>query len=75
MYLIIPASSFLKIRKENELMDSAQLLRKQILELTKEYYIQKFSKKSFIPGKDKINYGGRIFDEKDVIGSDSARFS
>ncbi len=42
-------------------------IRKQILVLTKKYYKKEFGKTKFIKGKDKINYAGRVFDEKELI--------
>ena len=44
------------------------ILRKEILEKTKEYYAVKFGvNKIFEPGKTKINYAGRVFDEKELV--------
>ena len=41
--------------------------RKQIKELVKEYYYEfKKSDKPFSPG-DRINYAGRVFDEKEMM--------
>jgi len=43
-------------------------IKKQILELTKEYYKEAHSQsKDFIPGKTFVNYGGRYFDEHELI--------
>lgn len=42
-------------------------IRKQILELTKEYYKAKFADNNFIPGKSRVNYAGRVFDEKELV--------
>lgn len=42
-------------------------IRKQILELTKDYYDEKFGNTEFIPGKTRVNYAGRVFDEKELI--------
>ena len=42
-------------------------IRKQILQLTKEYYKQKFPKKEFIPGKDVVKYAGRVFNEEELV--------
>lgn len=42
-------------------------IRKQILELTKQYYSEKFSNSSFTPGKSRINYAGRVFDENEIV--------
>ena len=48
-------------------MNSSKSLRKQILKLTQEFYQQQFSGKSFVAGKDRIHYGGRIFDENELM--------
>jgi CDP-6-deoxy-D-xylo-4-hexulose-3-dehydrase len=42
-------------------------IRDQILQLTKEYYKEKFANNSFIPGQSRVNYAGRIFDEKELV--------
>lgn len=42
-------------------------LRNKILELTKEYYKAKFADNNFIPGKSRVNYAGRVFDEKELV--------
>lgn len=42
-------------------------IRKQILELTKDYYESKFSKQVFEPGISRVNYAGRVFDEKELV--------
>ena len=42
-------------------------IREQILKLTREYYKEKFSENNFIPGKSRVNYAGRVFDEKELI--------
>ena len=41
-------------------------LKEQILELTKQYYEENHKPKEFVAGKDKVNYGGRFFDEKEL---------
>ena len=41
-------------------------IKKEILEKVKEYYNIKFEKKEFVSGKTKVNYAGRVFDEKEV---------
>ena len=43
----------------------SQEIRKKILDLTKEYYKEKFSNNTFEPGKQRVNYAGRVFDEKE----------
>ena len=45
-------------------------LKAQIFTLTKRYYQlvhRPQQKKDFLPGKSRINYGGRFYDEKDLI--------
>src|ERR1035437_3265812 len=46
---------------------SSNDIRRQILSLTKEYYKEKFGNPSFIPGESKVNYAGRVFDEKELL--------
>ena len=41
-------------------------LRKQITALTAEYYKARFEEKEFMPGKTKVNYAGRVFDEEEL---------
>ncbi|RGM44918.1 MULTISPECIES: lipopolysaccharide biosynthesis protein RfbH [Bacteroides] len=43
-------------------------LKQQILALTKEYYMEAHEQKSpFEPGKTFVNYGGRYFDENELV--------
>jgi len=42
-------------------------IRNKILELTKEYYKTKFNNSIFEPGISRVNYAGRVFDEKELI--------
>lgn len=49
-------------------MSKKDELKGQILSLTKEYYQEVHGqKKEFIPGKSFVNYGGRYFDEKELV--------
>jgi CDP-6-deoxy-D-xylo-4-hexulose-3-dehydrase len=41
--------------------------RDEILGLVKKYYQEKFSTKSFEPGQDLVHYGGRVFDEQELV--------
>lgn len=41
-------------------------LRKQITALTAEYFKARFEERGFIPGKTKVNYAGRVFDEEEL---------
>jgi CDP-6-deoxy-D-xylo-4-hexulose-3-dehydrase len=42
-------------------------IRDQILKLTKDYYAAKFGDVNFIPGKSRVNYAGRVFDETELV--------
>lgn len=49
-------------------MSKKELLKKQILDLTREYYAEVHAaKKEFIPGKSFVNYGGRYFDDEEIV--------
>lgn len=50
-------------------MTDHKQLRKEILEKTIEYYKSRFDKKEFIPGKTRVNYAGRVFDENEIINA------
>lgn len=47
-------------------MTSEKELRQQILELVKQYHQLKFKAADFVPGETKVNYAGRVFDEKEI---------
>lgn len=47
--------------------ERVDILRNEILDKVKEYYIEKFANNDFFPGKHKVNYAGRIFDEKELV--------
>src|SRR5450759_930334 len=44
-------------------------LRAEIISKTIEYYQAKFAKPEFVPGKSKVNYAGRVFDEKELVNA------
>ena len=49
-------------------MSRKEDLKKQILELTREYFQEVHNpKQSFKPGKTKVNYGGRFFDAEEIV--------
>jgi len=48
-------------------MNKSDEIRSNIRRLTKEYYRAKFGKQTFIPGKTKVNYAGRVFDELELV--------
>jgi CDP-6-deoxy-D-xylo-4-hexulose-3-dehydrase len=50
-------------------MDDHKTIRKEIISKTIEYYQAKFAHKEFIPGKTRVNYAGRIFDEKEIVNA------
>lgn len=51
--------------RENKI--KAEQVKKQILELTKEYWELEFNSKKFVPGESKINYAGRTFNHTEMI--------
>lgn len=49
-------------------MSKKEEIKNQILELTKQYYTEVHGqKREFVPGQTYINYGGRFFDEKEML--------
>jgi CDP-6-deoxy-D-xylo-4-hexulose-3-dehydrase len=44
-------------------------LRKEIIAKTIEYHQARFGKTEFIPGKSRVNYAGRVFDEKEICNA------
>lgn len=46
---------------------SAESVRNQILELTKQYYKQQFEEEAEYKFGDRVSYAGRIFDEKEMV--------
>lgn len=50
-------------------MGEIDVLRQEILEKTKEYYRLKHSDKPFVPGKSRVNYAGRVFNEDELTNS------
>ena len=49
-------------------MATKEELKKQILELTREYYKEVHGvKQDFVPGQTKVNYGGRYFDAEEMV--------
>lgn len=50
-------------------MSDHKQLRKEILDKTKEYYKARFAQLQFEKGKTKVNYAGRVFDEKEIINA------
>ena len=55
-------------RKMNNDMSKKELLKLQILDLTREYYREVHAKlKPFESGSSLINYGGRYFDDQELV--------
>ena len=50
-------------------MADIKTLRQEIISKTIEYYQAKFAQKAFIPGKTRVNYAGRVFDEKELVNA------
>jgi len=46
-----------------------EMLRKVLHFHTEGFYREKFSKQEFIPGKSRVNYAGRVFDENELISA------
>lgn len=46
-----------------------QLQRLIITRHTRTYHDQRFAEKEFIPGKSRVNYAGRVFDEKELVNA------
>lgn len=50
-------------------MKNPDAIKKEILLKVKEYYQFKFGEKQFLEGKTRINYAGRVFDEKEIFNA------
>ena len=50
-------------------MTDFKQLRKEIIEKTIQYHQSRFAQKEFIPGKSRVNYAGRVFDEKELCNA------
>ena len=48
-------------------MRSEDTIREEILDRVRELYSAREEKKEFVPGKSKVNYAGRVFDEKEMV--------
>ncbi|MEI7898228.1 MAG: lipopolysaccharide biosynthesis protein RfbH [bacterium] len=53
-------------------MSDSQKIRNEIIAKTAEYYQAKFANSDFVAGKSKVNYAGRVFDEKEMINAVNA---
>ena len=55
------------MKDKKEVMES---LKNEILEKVREYYFLVHEEKQnapFVPGKSRVNYAGRVFDEKEML--------
>ncbi|MGD0756522.1 MAG: lipopolysaccharide biosynthesis protein RfbH [Bacteroidales bacterium] len=50
-------------------MTNHKEIRKEIIEKTIEYYQARFINQIFIPGKTKLNYAGRVFDQDELVNA------
>jgi CDP-4-dehydro-6-deoxyglucose reductase, E1 len=50
-------------------MTDYKQLRLEIIEKTIQYYQARFAQNDFIPGKSRVNYAGRVFDEKELCNA------
>ncbi|MDR3671583.1 MAG: lipopolysaccharide biosynthesis protein RfbH [Holophaga sp.] len=48
-------------------MSSAEAIRAQILELTRQYVELAHQPKPFVPGESRVNYSGRVYDEAELL--------
>ena len=48
-------------------MSDHKAIRREIIEKTVLYYRERFASAEFTPGKSRVNYAGRVFDEKEII--------
>jgi CDP-6-deoxy-D-xylo-4-hexulose-3-dehydrase len=46
-----------------------EALRRQILDLVADYYHVAHARPSFVPGETRVQYGGRIFDEREIMAA------
>jgi len=48
---------------------SANLIRKQILDLVAAYYRQAHASRPFVPGQTRLQYAGRVYDERELVAA------
>jgi len=48
-------------------MDELGNLREEIFAKIKEYYLRAHTPKPFVPGETRLHYGGRVFDEREML--------
>jgi len=52
--------------------DPTRELRAQILHLVREYHAAAHSPRPFVPGKSRVNYSGRVYDDREMVNLVSA---
>jgi CDP-4-dehydro-6-deoxyglucose reductase, E1 len=50
-------------------MADYKIIRREIIQKTIEYYEAKFENIEFIPRKSRVNYAGRVFDQKELVNA------
>jgi CDP-4-dehydro-6-deoxyglucose reductase, E1 len=50
-------------------MTDHKAIRQEIIEKTKAYYQARYYNQEFKPGKSRVNYAGRVFDEKEIVNA------
>jgi CDP-6-deoxy-D-xylo-4-hexulose-3-dehydrase len=50
-------------------MSDFKAIRQDIILKTIEYYKARFAKTDFVPGKSRVNYAGRVFDQSELINA------
>lgn len=50
-------------------MTDHKIIRQEIIQKTIDYYRSKFAATEFIPHKSKVNYAGRIFDDRELVNA------
>ena len=48
-------------------LDRAEALRREILDKVAEYYRLKYAERPFVPGRTRVQYAGRLFDEQEMM--------
>lgn len=46
-----------------------EAIRKRILDLVRAYYFVRHAPRPFVPGQHKVQYAGRVFDEKEMVAA------
>jgi CDP-6-deoxy-D-xylo-4-hexulose-3-dehydrase len=75
--LFFPVSKQMLVNQDSLQQKAGRINRKKIEEIqrkvvhfhTDSFYKTKFGHSEFTPGKSKVNYAGRVFDEKEIINA------